>query len=182
MFVALDLEDAGRRDLGAWRDRLVEGRQDLRPVPERQLHVTLAFLGWQDESAAGRIAAAAFAAAAAAPGVPQLVPAAVRAVPPRDPRLFALDLEDAARRAAALQEAVAGALEDGGFFRRERRPFWVHLTLARVKRRVRRAPPLDGPPPPPGPLPAPALTLYRSVLRPQGALYEPLDRLALPET
>jgi 2'-5' RNA ligase len=180
MFVALDLEDAGRRSLAAWRDRLVDGRRDLRPVPERQLHVTLAFLGWQDESAAGRIAAAAFAAAGeAAAGGPRLVPAGVRAVPPRDPRLFALDLDDEAGRAGALQAAVAGALEDGGFFRRERRPFWAHLTLARVKRGIRRAPPLDGPPPPPAPLAAPALTLYRSVLRPQGALYEPLERLGL---
>ena len=38
------------------------GREDLRPVPAVNLHVTLVFLGWQDESAAGRIAEAAFGA------------------------------------------------------------------------------------------------------------------------
>jgi 2'-5' RNA ligase len=36
-----------------------------------------------------------------------------------------------------------------------------------------------GPPPPGEPLRAAQLTLYRSTLRPQGALYEPLGRTAL---
>jgi 2'-5' RNA ligase len=41
------------------------------------------------------------------------------------------------------------------------------------------APLPDGPAPPTEPFPAAALTLYRSTLRPQGALYEPLARLEL---
>jgi 2'-5' RNA ligase len=178
MFVALDLTAANRAALAAWRDGLVSGRTDLRPVPEAQLHVTLAFLGWQDESAAERIAAAAFEAAGEV--APVLVPAAVRAVPPRDPRLFALDLEDEGGHAASLQAGVAAALESARVYRPERRPFWPHVTLARVKKRERRVPGLpEGPAPPPGPYVGPELTLYRSVLRPQGALYEPLARRAL---
>ena len=51
------------------------------------------------------------------------------------------------------------------------------MTLARVKRGVRRAPSLDGAPPPGEPFEARRVTLYRSTLRPQGALYEPLARL-----
>ena len=64
-------------------------------------------------------------------------------------------------------------------FEPERRPFWPHVTLARVKRGWR-APPLARTEPPPAePTEASEVTLYRSTLRPQGALYEPLARTTL---
>ena len=67
------------------------------------------------------------------------------------------------------------ALEAGRWYRPEKRPFWPHITLARVKRGERRVPPLPGDPPAPAePFAGEQLTLYRSTLRPQGALYEPL--------
>ena len=177
MFVALDLPPDGRAALAEWRDRLIAGRQDLRPVRPEALHVTLVFLGWQDESAAEAIAAATFGAAVAAP---RLTPAAVRPLPPRDPRLFALDLDDEGGRASILQAAVSDALEARRWYRPEKRPFWPHVTLARVKRSERRVPLLaDDAAPPPEPLVARQLTLYRSTLRPQGALYEPLAQHTL---
>jgi 2'-5' RNA ligase len=172
MFVALELPEPARATIAAWRDRLVAGRGDLRPVAPEALHVTLAFLAWQDEGDAESIAEAAFAAAKAV-GSPRLRAAGVRPLPPRGPRLFALDLEDEQGRAVELQAAVSDALEAGRWYRPEKRPFWPHVTLARVKRGERAAP-LEGPPPPPEPFEADRVTLYRSTLRPQGALYEPL--------
>jgi 2'-5' RNA ligase len=178
MFVALDLPAAARSALASWRDALVEGRRDLRPVGADALHVTLVFLGWQDESAAQPISQATFDAAP--PGGAELRAAAVKPLPPRDPRLFALDLEDAGERASALQAAVSDALEAGGWYTPEKRPFWPHVTLARVKRGERRVAPLPADPAPPAePFEARDLTLYRSTLRPQGALYEPLARRTL---
>ena len=56
MFVALDLPPRVGSELAAWRDALVEGRTDLRPVAPEALHVTLVFLGWQDEAAAEAMA------------------------------------------------------------------------------------------------------------------------------
>jgi 2'-5' RNA ligase len=54
------------------------------------------------------------------------------------------------------------------------------VTLARVKRGERRVASLpEDPPPPAEPFEARELTLYRSTLRPQGALYEPLARRTL---
>jgi 2'-5' RNA ligase len=177
MFVALDLPLKARSELAAWRDALIEGRADLRPVAPDALHVTLVFLGWQDEAAAEAIAEAAFADVGSAP---VLRPARVRPLPPRNPRLFALDLEDFEGRASALQAGVSEALEAGGWYRPEKRPFWPHVTLARVKRKERRVAPLpDSPAPPAAAVPAAALTLYRSTLRPQGALYEPLATVEL---
>jgi RNA 2',3'-cyclic 3'-phosphodiesterase len=179
MFAALDLPAGPRAALAAWRDGLVEARRDLRPVREEALHVTLVFLGWQDEQAATAIAEAAFGAASGV-AAPTLRPAAVTPLPPRDPRLFALDLEDEEGRAGAVQAAVSDALEAGRWYRPEKRPFWPHVTLARVKRGERRVPALpDLPPPPAAPFEARELTLYRSTLRPQGAVYEPLARTTL---
>jgi RNA 2',3'-cyclic 3'-phosphodiesterase len=178
MFVALDLPEAARSTLADWRDALVADRSDLRPVAPEALHVTLVFLGWQDEAAAEAIAEAAFGGAASP--APVLRATGVRPLPPRNPRLFALDLDDLEGRATALQGRVSDALEAGRWYRPEKRPFWPHITLARVKRQARRVPPLpDAPEPPPDAIAAAALTLYRSTLRPQGALYEPLARLEL---
>ncbi len=179
MFVALDLPGPARDSLASWRDGLLAGRRDLRPVRAEALHVTLVFLGWQDESAAEAIAEATFGAGVPVRPAPRLAAAELRPLPPRNPRLFALALDDDGGRATELQDGVSRALEAGRWYRPEKRPFWPHVTLARVKRGERRVPALEGPPPPDTPFDAAALTLYRSTLRPQGALYEPLARREL---
>jgi 2'-5' RNA ligase len=178
--VALDLPQRERAILAAWRDDLIAGREDLRPVAEEALHVTIAFLGYRPETEAVAIAEA-MEVGAPAIDPPLLVPREVVPIPPRRPRLFALDLEDRDGACARLQRSVSGALESGGFYQPEKRPFWPHVTLARVKR-DRRAGPLPPDPPPVGPFHAAELTLYRSLLRPRGARYEPLARYGLSST
>jgi 2'-5' RNA ligase len=177
MFVALDLPEPQRTGLAAWRDELIAGRSDLRPVAAESLHVTLVFLGWQDESAAEAIAATAFGPAAGV-SPPVMRAAEVRPLPPRGPRLFALDLADEEGRCTELQDAMSRALAAKRYYRPEKRPFWPHVTLARVKRGAR-AQPLPDLPPPAEPMEAAELTLYRSTLRPQGAVYDPLARRRL---
>ena len=70
-----------------------------------------------------------------------------------------------------------------GFYKPEKRPFWPHLTVARVKpeKRGSRKPALVESPPGPlpehtflRPVPLVRLILFRSHLRPQGAEYIPL--------
>ncbi len=177
MFVALDLPEAERSALARWRDALVDGRDDLRPVAADQLHVTLAFLGWQDDDAAEWIGDVSLGAVEGL-RAPLLAPRAVRGVPSRGPRLFALDLEDRGGRGGEIAGRVGEALEEEGLYRREERPFWPHLTLARV-RKGRRAGALGTGEAPGGAFAAPAVTLYRSTLRPEGAHYEALGRREL---
>jgi RNA 2',3'-cyclic 3'-phosphodiesterase len=177
MFVALDLPEAARMALADWRDSLVAGRGELRPVAPTALHVTLVFLGWQDESAAAQITEAAFGAVAGIEA-PVLTAGEVRPLPPRRPRLFALELGDEDGRTSRAQGAISAALAEARFYRHEKRTFWPHVTLARVKRGAR-AEPLPDVAPPGEPFAAGELTLYRSTLRPQGALYEPLARAEL---
>ena len=103
----------------------------------------------------------------------------MKPVPPRSPRLFAFDLSDEGGRAVAVQAAASDALAAARFYKPEKRPFWPHVTFARVKRGVRRAEPVNASPPAAEPFEAPQITLYLSILRPQGALYEPQERLRL---
>jgi 2'-5' RNA ligase len=69
-------------------------------------------------------------------------------------------------------------LEALGLYEPEKRPFWPHVTLARVKKggRVRR---LQVPDPPAEPWHGTAVTLYRSRLSPKGARYEEIHRVSL---
>jgi 2'-5' RNA ligase len=175
--VALEPAEEDRAALAEWRDRLVAGHDDLRPSAAETLHLTLAFLGYRPEKEIPDIGRAVLGAVEGLPPA-ALRPAGVVPLPRRGPRLFALDLEDEEGRAGAIQAAASGALDAGGFYRPEKRPWWPHLTLARVKR-GRRAGPLEPVDPAPGPIGAPVVTLYRSTLRPQGALYEPLERTEL---
>lgn len=176
LFVALDLSDGARSALAAWRDRAVAGRDDLRTVAAGALHVTLCFLGWTPERQVDAIAES-VAAACGGRAAATLGPRRVVAVPERRPRLFALDLADDEGRAADVQRRVSEALAAARVYEPEARPFWPHVTLARVKRGARAAP-LHAPPPA-DPLPADEVTLYRSTLRPQGARYDPLVSIRL---
>ena len=164
-----------RAQLAPWRDGLLAGRDDLRPVAEEALHVTLAFLGYRAEQEVGAIAEAMTSVVAQAP---LLAAGEVMPIPPRRPRLFALDLDDRDGACGRLQQAVSDVLEAGRFYKPEKRPFWPHITLARVKR-DRRAEPLPTGPPPIEPFKTPHLTLYRSTLRPQGAKYDVLAKAFL---
>jgi 2'-5' RNA ligase len=73
---------------------------------------------------------------------------------------------------------VSGALEAAGLYEPEKRPFWPHVTLARVRKRER-VRSLETPAPPAEPWRGDAVTLYRSILRREGARYEPLARFGL---
>jgi RNA 2',3'-cyclic 3'-phosphodiesterase len=177
LFLALDLPEPFRSDLALWRDEAIRGRDDLRPVASEALHVTLVFLGYRPEKEIETIADTAFEAVRSLPP-PRLSAGEVKPIPPRGPRLFALDLNDPDGAAVTLQAAASDALASARFYKPEKRPFWPHVTFTRVKRN-QRAGPLEAPPPPPDPFVASEVTLYRSLLSPKGAVYEPLARATL---
>lgn len=171
LFVALDLPSDVRDRFAA----LVPDRAELRPVSVDALHVTLVFIGHRPEEEVPEIAAA---VADGARGLRAATLRAVRVVPiPRRgrPRLFAVDMHDEGGRAGEVQASVSRALEP--WYEPEKRPFWPHVTLARV-RRGERTGPLDVEPPAEQ-FVASEVTLYRSRLSPKGAKYEALERVRL---
>lgn len=183
LFVALDLPDELRDGVAAWgREALADPA--LRPVAPESLHLTLAFLGHRPEEEVEEIAALVRGSAGAAPWVELRDP---EQRPPRGrARVFALPTLSPG--AEALQVGLSGGLEEAGFYRPEKRPYWPHLTVARVRPEARgsRRPAVVAKPP--GKLPGRLqearicrrMTLYRSELKPTGARYVPLAQVELP--
>jgi len=192
LFVALELPDWVREELGGWQRRALAADPALRDPAAETLHITLCFLGWIPER---RIEEVTSVVAGLEPWPielrfePDPVP-----VPRGRPRLFAANApsEGADRLAAEL----CRGLEAAGLYKPERRPFWSHVTIVRVRPeraprgsggRRRHAQPMrtSAPLPPlPGRLPEPfgavRVTVYRSILRAQGATYVPLASIDLP--
>ncbi len=185
LFVALDLPDAVRTGLGAWgKEALADPA--LRPVPAENLHVTLAFLGYRPEKEIERVAAAVEESLGPAPLVELLDPVPRPPTGKGKPRLFAMPVLSPGTE--ILQAAVQDRLVAERLYEPERRPFWPHLTLARVRpegrgsrrpREVERRPE-ELPPSLKEAFLGVRLTLYRSELQPQGARYVPLAQVELP--
>lgn len=188
LFVALDLPEPIRERLVDWQGRALDDLA-LRPIAPQALHVTLCFLGYRPEKDIDRIATV-MRSVEPRPAELRFAPESVP-VPRSRPRLYAIDAES--EGAVALQAELSDRLETERFFEPEKRPFWSHVTVARVRpekgsrgggrrgrpRAVER---------PPAPLPdallepfsAARVTLYRSLLRPTGAEYVRLSGLNLP--
>jgi 2'-5' RNA ligase len=178
LFVALDLPADAREAIVAWQGRVFGGHgRAVRLVRPESLHVTLAFLGHHPPDELDAIRAAAFSRVDGLPA-PRLAGAGVKGVPPRRARLWAIDLDDPGGRAGAVQAAVAEPLAAGGWYRPEKRPFWPHVTVARLRARER--PPRVEAEPPAVAFTASEVVLYRSRLSRAGADYEPLARMRLP--
>ncbi|HEV7918078.1 MAG TPA: RNA 2',3'-cyclic phosphodiesterase [Solirubrobacterales bacterium] len=183
LFVALELPEQLLPELTEWQREIVErAPEELRAVRPQALHVTLAFLGdrtpEQAEAAGAALAAMAGLAAPRLSFLPEPV-----GRPERRPRLYAAELA-ADPALTELRAAVVTALEHAEVFRDEPRPFWPHVTLCRVRGRVRHHAPTD-PPRSAASLAEPAVasrcTLFRSVLGPSGPRYEELASVELSD-
>ena len=184
LFVALDLPEPVREGILEWgREALSDPA--LRPTPSQALHITLAFLGWSWERDIPRLAEIVHDLRGGAPSV-ALRPDPV-AVPQkgREKRLFALDAPS--EGVADLQGRLEERLVAARLYKPEKRPFWSHVTVARVRKEKGERQRYMTVRAPPGPIPeslrAPFLgvrvTLYRSILRPAGAEYTPLAQVEL---
>jgi RNA 2',3'-cyclic 3'-phosphodiesterase len=178
LFVALELPEEIRGLLARWGGRHLAKRGGLRIVPPDNLHVTLCFLGWREESEVESLGAL---VAACAEPVADLGLGPPVWLPRRRPRVLAVELEDGGGALAALQARVADKLEAQAGYQRESRPYRPHVTVARVPSRVRltRADQELPETPTSAPFEGTAVTLYRSRLRRDGAVYEPAVRASL---
>jgi 2'-5' RNA ligase len=183
LFIALDLPEQVRSGLAAWGCEALADPA-LRPVGEESLHITLAFLGYLAEKEIPRLQEIVAASGGAAPtialGNPEPRPQRGR------PRLFALPAESPG--AVALQARLQAQLVAAFPYEPEKRPFWSHVTVARVRREERGSkrparvtrPPQELPKGLLQPFDAVRIVLYRSQIQPQGAHYTPLAQVELP--
>ncbi|MBS1886895.1 MAG: RNA 2',3'-cyclic phosphodiesterase [Actinobacteria bacterium] len=182
LFVALDLPDAIRDDIAAWGEaELIDPA--LRAARRESLHVTLAFLGGRGPDEAAAIAA--LVRGFEAPGAPLRLEDPVPL--PRRGRPSALALPAPSPATADLHRGLAERLVAAGLYEPEKRDFWPHVTVARVRTEGRGARRPEAVARWPGDLPKALkepfygvrVTLYRSELQPGGARYVPLAQVEL---
>jgi 2'-5' RNA ligase len=184
LFIALDLPQDVRTGVVDWQQTALADPA-LRVVRPVALHITLVFLGYQAEKDAKAIARVAFATDAEAPPV-ELQTEPVGVPPGKRPRLIALGANS--EETVALQKGVEERLVEAGFYEPEKRAFWPHLTVARVKPEAPKSRKPAQIKTQPHPLPEhmfrffrpTRLVLFKSHLRRTGAEYEPLAELELP--
>jgi len=182
LFVALDLPEKLRDGIVSWGNSELRDPA-LRVVAPESLHITLAFLGYLPEREIERLGEIVRGLGSMAPTLRLEDPVAKPSL--RRARLFALPA--ITPDAVPLPRELEQKLVAERLYKPEKRPFWPHVTIARVKsgeRGSRRPAAVERPP---GALPKellePALcvrvTLYRSVLQPQGSRYTPLAQVEL---
>lgn len=176
LFVAVDLPAATVESLGDWQQEYLSRDSSLRLTPAAQLHITLAFIGQagdhERELAFSQMdeltARTAFTASIAAlVGLPR----------GRNPRVVAARVEEDSGTLAALHDELVAGLVKRGIYKREKRPYFPHVTVARSRGRT--AIDLSAIVPEPIKFTAVRVTLYNSVLKPSGALHKALKSVQL---
>jgi 2'-5' RNA ligase len=181
-FIAIDLPESTRQGLAAVQEQLKQSRTRVRWVKPSSIHLTLKFLGNILPEQVEEIAAAAAQVVVDEPPV-SLCAAGLGAFPSqRKPRVIWVGLRGEVERLATIQAGLGKALETLGFAR-EDRGFRPHLTIGRVKDRhwlqelieamsALEVPKFNS-------FDADEIILYKSDLRPTGAIYTKLHRMPL---
>jgi 2'-5' RNA ligase len=173
-FVAIELDARLREAMGELQARLRPRLGGIRMVRPEGIHLTLRFLGDTSPAQVEALRSPLASAAAACPPCEARV-AGLGMFPQRgSPRVLWLGL-DVPPPVVDLQAACERAARAAGF-EKEQRPFQAHLTLGRWRER---APRPELAPAELGSTRLETLVLFRSELRPDGAVYTALARFPL---
>ena len=181
-FIAIDLPQDTREKLAAIQEQLKRSRAGVRWVKPGSIHLTLKFLGNILPEQVDEIAAAVGQLARDEPPL-TLCAAGLGGFPSRrKPRVIWVGLQGEVERLVNIQAGLEKALEPLGF-EREGRGFSPHLTIGRVKDRHRLESLIEvmstGEMPEFNSFDANEIILYKSDLRPTGAIYTKLHRMPL---
>jgi 2'-5' RNA ligase len=181
-FIAIDLPEATRHGLAAVQEQLKQSGAGVRWVKPGSIHLTLKFLGNIHPAQVEDIALAVAQEVRDQPPI-TLGAAGLGAFPSRrKPRVIWIGMEGEVQRLNGIQARVENALEPLGFVR-EKRPFQPHLTIGRVKDRRKLQALIDAMATldmePFNSFDADEIILYKSDLRPTGAIYTKLHRMPL---
>jgi len=184
LFVAVDLPAIVRERLAGWARTAVAGVFSGRSTTPRLLgaesmHVTLCFLG---NRPLREIEPLGEAVSACARAVGKLSLGAPLWLPPRRPRVLAVEIRDETGGLRVLKDDVVGALAGvcEAELTPEHRRFRPHVTVARLRERSRPRERELAPTPALSFAPE-SLALYRSFLASEGATYEALASVGLGE-
>ena len=181
-FIAIELPEETRQSLTAIQEQLKQTGAGVRWVKPGSIHLTLKFLGNIHPEQVDDIAVVAAQVVRNEP-VLTLRAGGLGGFPnQRKPRVIWIGMEGEVQRLTRIQARVENALEPLGFVR-EKRVFQPHLTIGRVKDRRRLQALIDAMAtldmPPFNSFDADEIILYKSDLRPTGAIYTKLHRMPL---
>jgi 2'-5' RNA ligase len=172
LFFGLPVPDEAAERLAGWARRELGGHSGVRPLPVEHLHVTLAFLGHRPVEELESLRQA-LRDAVRSLRRPVLTPVRYR----ETERVAMVVLDDQEGRGALVQARLIERLVQLGVYRPEARPWLAHITVARLRGRLRAAPTLPHFPP----ISPSEAALYHSTLRPSGAHYDIVDAVPLDD-
>ncbi len=183
LFVGCELEEALRARLAEVGQRAgVAGADGLKWVAQEAIHITLKFLGEVEDELVGEVTSALAGPLGEVPAFAVSFQG-LGSFPPRGaPRVLWAGISQGGAELISLSRIVESAMEPVGFDR-EKRSFSPHVTLARVKRGARprgigelmregKAATFGG-------QEVRHVSLIRSTLRPDGAVYTPIHKWGL---
>jgi 2'-5' RNA ligase len=181
-FIAIDLPQEIRKKLAAIQAQLRQSRAGVRWVKPSSIHLTLKFLGNILPEQVDDIAAAAAQLIRDEPPI-TLCAAGLGSFPsPRKPRVIWVGLQGEVDRLTKIQADLENTLETLGVAK-EGRGFRPHLTIGRVKDSHRLHSLIEAMStvelPEFNSFDANEIILYKSDLRPTGAIYTKLHRMPL---
>lgn len=181
-FVAIELTQETREKLVIIQEQIKQSQAKVRWVNPNGIHLTLKFLGNIHPAQADEIAETAAREVENEPPL-TLRPSGLGAFPSlNNPRVIWVGIQGEVERLRNIQTCLESTLERLGFGR-EQRPFRPHLTLGRLKDRRRKQrlvhaidtlqlPEFNS-------FDVTEIILYKSELRPTGAIYTKLHRMSL---
>lgn len=180
-FFAISLPWEFKEEIARLQDILKKTRAEVKWVRPESVHLTLKFLGQVAEDIIDPLAEAASVKASQTQALTLTLNGTGVFPGPRRPRVAWLGLAGDLGRIIDLQRGLEESAEKFGFAR-EKRTFSPHLTLGRIrsskgiKEFITELDRLD---PKPLEFMASEVVLFRSELKPTGAIYTPLKKLPL---
>jgi 2'-5' RNA ligase len=176
LFIAAEPPAAVCDELAQWARRAAGRSAHMRRLDSDSLHLTLCFLGEQPAAFVAEIEAVLAGVTEVAAAVDELHVGAPAWLPPRRPRVLAVEVGDPSGALRDLHTALSRDLGDAIGWEPPRQRFRPHITLARMRPGDERAREL--PPTPSLSFRPAALTLLRSDLDPAGARYTALASIS----
>jgi 2'-5' RNA ligase len=176
LFMAVDLPSEAVDRLLGWQQQYLVSDRALRMTPAEQLHVTLVFLGQMDEREL-EVAADQLERIEDLSSFTMTATHLVGLPKGRIPRVIAAGFDEPIVRISEIHDELAAALMAKRLYKKEKRPYFPHVTIARARGRPRIIP--SEITPEPVQFTAVRVTLYNSILKPKGAEHQALKTVQL---
>lgn len=176
LFIAVELPPEAITGLVSWQEDYLASAPSLRMTPAEQLHITLVFIGPAGDRER-ELAVSQMDELSSRTAIPASMPDLFGLPRGRSPRVIAARVEEPAGLLGVLHDEIADGLAAKGVYKREKRPFLPHVTIARPRGRT--GIDLAEIKPEPVQFTAVRATLYNSILKPSGALHRVLKSVQL---